>query len=183
MPSNEHAIQFLFNPATSKPDKAKNTAIIQAGGNPDGSDRTVTYADFEKLVAIAVKEFKRAGVVKQDKILLTSANCAELAAATAALWRIGAIAVPVDFRLTEKEVENVANSIKVKLLCASSRYNPNLSSSYQGTKAERFDLTRLTTSLANGESGDPEALKLIDLASLDLETGLYHLNVRHHRYS
>ena len=170
MPSNEQALQFLFNPASSEPDKSKNTAIIQAGGNQDGSDRTVTYSDFEKLVAISVAEFKRAGIAKQDKVMLTSANCAELAAATAALWRLGAVAVPVDFRLTEKEVENVANAIKVKLLCASSRYNPNLSTSYQSAKAEKFDLAKLTAALSDDSNCDPEALKPIDCKTLDLES-------------
>ena len=170
MPSNEQAIQFLFNPATSSPDKVKNTAIIQAGGNQDGSDRTVDYTDLENLIALAVGEFKRLGIGKHDKVLLTSANCAELAAATAALWRLGAVAVPVDFRLTEKEVENVANSIKVKLLCASSRYNPNLSGSYQGTTVEKFDLASLTAKLLNNEKGDAEAYKLVNVKELDLES-------------
>jgi long-chain acyl-CoA synthetase len=170
MPSNEQAIQFLFNPATSSPDKVKNTAIIQAGGNQDGSDRTVDYTDHENLIALAYEEFKRLGISKTDKVLLTSANCAELAAATTALWRLGAVAVPVDFRLTEKEVENVANSIKVKLLCASSRYNPNLSTSYQGAHASRFDLALLTSRLANGDKGAPEAHELVDVKTLDLDS-------------
>jgi long-chain acyl-CoA synthetase len=168
MPSNEQALLFLFNPATSAPDKAKDTAIIQAGGNPDGSDRTVSYTDFEKLIAIGVAEFKRAGIGKQDKVMLTAANCAEMAAATAALWRLGAVAVPVDFRLTEKEVENVANAINVKLLCGSSRYNPNLSSSYQNANATKFDLAKLSTLLGDDSACDKDALQPIDLKNLDL---------------
>ncbi|MFX6918865.1 hypothetical protein ABTH79_19335, partial [Acinetobacter baumannii] len=57
---------------------------------------------------------------------------------------MGAVAVPVDFRLTEKEVENVANQVGVKLLCGSSRFNPNLRNSYVNANAAKFDLKTLS---------------------------------------
>src|SRR5271168_3606389 len=142
MPSLEQALRNLFNPASAEPDRANHTAVIQAGGGPEGSDKTITYAEFEKLVIAAVAEFKKLSVTKQDRVLLTAGNCAELSAAIVAIWRLGGVAVPVDFRLTEKEVENVANQLQVKVLCASSRYNPNLSSSYANAKAVKFDLAQ-----------------------------------------
>ncbi len=146
MPTTEQAIHSVFNPILARPESANRIAIIQAGANPDGSDRQLTFSQFQTLQEHASQAFKTAGIKPQDRVLLTSPNTPELAAAIAALWRLGAIAVPIDFRLTEKEVENVAQQVGVKLIAASSRYHPEFSKAYANAKVPKLDLQQLSTS-------------------------------------
>jgi long-chain acyl-CoA synthetase len=171
MPSTEQAINIVFNSVRERPDSGDKLAIIQAGGGADGGDRNVTFGEFQTLQDRAIDEFKAAGVKAKDRVLLTSPNTPELAASIAALWRMGAIAVPVDFRLTEKEVENVANMVGVKLIAASSRYNPNFASAYANAKAPKLDLQRLNETNGNAQANpqktqtQPTSAKDIDVSA------------------
>ncbi len=163
MPSTEQAIDIVFNSVAVRPESVDKLAIIQAGGAPDGSDRQITFGEFQALQDRAIAEFKEAGVKAKDRVLLTSPNTPELAASIAALWRMGAIAAAVDFRLTEKEVENVANHIGVKLIAASSRYNPKFANAYAAAKAPKMDLEKLNQSNGNAHAAQTTAAKDIDL--------------------
>ncbi|MDR3612291.1 MAG: class I adenylate-forming enzyme family protein [Candidatus Obscuribacterales bacterium] len=144
MLSTEKAMQIVFDAENGRPEHTDQIAVIQAAGHPDGTDKTVTYADFQKMQDRAVAAFQSLKIEPRDRVLLNCPNSPELAAAIAAIWRMGAVAVPVDFRLTEKEVENVANQVGVKLLCGSSRFNPNLTNSYTHANARKFDLKNLS---------------------------------------
>ncbi|HEY9677006.1 MAG TPA: AMP-binding protein [Drouetiella sp.] len=121
MDTNE-LLKHLLYPASSRPDIKDLPAIIQAG--PE-KDRTVTFEQFEKLVDSAHKALAECGVKQADKVMLTAPNSPEFAASIAAVWRLGAIAIPVDFRMTIPEVINVAKQIAVKTLVVSSKALPD----------------------------------------------------------
>lgn len=85
---------------------------------PGGKLREIDHKNLELLIGKAESLLKSFKVQPGDKVLMTSPNCPELAAFILATWRLGAIAVPVDFRLTEGELANVAKSqaISAKLV-------------------------------------------------------------------
>src|SRR5579862_5156250 len=103
----QEAISRLLLPASSRPDLNEQPAIIRTGrdGQPD---RVTTFGQLETLVDKATAAFKQSGVAIKDPVLLCSPNCAEVVAATLALWRLGAVAMPVDFRVTPGELQNIA---------------------------------------------------------------------------
>ncbi len=75
------------------------------------------------------EDFLAAGVVGRDRVMMSAPNSARLLASILALWRIGAVAIPVDARVTAQEVQNVAKRLKVKMLCGSVRMHPIFSAS------------------------------------------------------
>ncbi|MBP9089716.1 acyl--CoA ligase [bacterium] len=77
---------------------------------PGGTLREIDHKALEQLIGKGESLLKSLGVQAGDKILMTSPNCPELVALILATWRLGALAVPVDFRLTEGELANVAKS-------------------------------------------------------------------------
>ncbi|CAN5198041.1 fatty acid--CoA ligase family protein [soil metagenome] len=87
---------------------SKNLALIQV--LPGGKLREIDHKALEQLIGKAESMLKSFSVKAGDKVLMTAPNSPELAACILATWRLGAIAVPVDFRLTEGELANVAKS-------------------------------------------------------------------------
>ncbi len=121
MPTITESIKHLLYPASTRPEMKNAPSIIQAGGE----DRVITFEQFEKLIDSAHKALAEQGVKKADKVMLTAPNCPELAAAIAATWRLGGVAIPVDFRMTLPEVINVAKQISAAALVASSKVIPD----------------------------------------------------------
>ncbi|HEY9870588.1 MAG TPA: AMP-binding protein [Candidatus Obscuribacterales bacterium] len=104
----QDALSRLLCPTAGRADFAPRPAIIQARA-ADGSmpDRAVTYGQLEELVGRAQAGLTEAGVREGDTVLLCAPNSPELVAAILSTWRLGAVALPVDFRLTGAEVDNL----------------------------------------------------------------------------
>lgn len=182
-------IDLLFRPATARPELKDAPALVQSAMKPDGStkDRVVTFADLESLIKQIAQHLEKLGVTKQDNVLMTAPNCPELAAAIIATWTVGAVAVPLDFRMTPQEVENCAKRMKAKVLMCSSKALPDFEKvfanlSFEGTKVtdlvQEFPKVAAETSqksvdmdvpafmiLTSGTTGMPKAA-LHDLRSL-----------------
>lgn len=104
----------LLTPASVAADWASRPAIIQTDlGSPD---KITTFAELQAMTARACTEYLKAGVANGDAVLLCSANSAELVAGILATWACGATAIPVDFRLTQPEVENIAHKVNAKVV-------------------------------------------------------------------
>jgi long-chain acyl-CoA synthetase len=100
------ALSDLFTPTKLNPQWAEAIAV-------EGSDgHTVTYSGLESNIALFARNLKRIGIKQQDKVIISSPNSPEYAALLFAIWKIGAIAVPVDFRMTIEEGVNVTNQVK-----------------------------------------------------------------------
>lgn len=154
------SIKHLLYPASTRPDLKDQPAIIEVAAN----DRIVTFEQFEKLIDSAHKALEEIGVKKADKVMLTAPNSPELAAAVAACWRLNAVAIPVDFRMTLSEVINVATQLKVKALVASSKVIPDFEATLApvtASGASIFDLGKVT------EDSSPLPDVTSDLATTD----------------
>ncbi len=113
----QEAISRLLCPA-SNPDLSLRPAVIQAtGAKGSAPDRVVTFAELETLIERAQAALTEVGVKERDTVLLCAPNSPELIAAILASWRLGAIALPVDFRLTRGEVDNLVERIRPRAVC------------------------------------------------------------------
>ncbi len=151
-------IDLLFRPATARPELKDAPALIQSALQPDGStkDRVVSFQDLESLIKQIAQHLEKLGVTKQDNVLMTSPNCPELAAAILATWTLGAVAVPLDFRMTAQEVENCVKRMKAKVLMVSSKALPDFESVFSGVSAEGTKVTDLLQELPKADAASPQ---------------------------
>lgn len=72
-------------------------------------DRTITYAELDRIVDAVAAGFSKQGVSTGDRVALFLGNCWEFLAAVLACTRIGAIAVPIGTRQRRAELEFLIN--------------------------------------------------------------------------
>ncbi|MBS1989573.1 MAG: acyl--CoA ligase [Cyanobacteria bacterium SZAS LIN-3] len=109
-PTTATNLRILLEPAQGELD---NPAFIQMLG--EGKERIVTRPQYNELILKAITMLESAGVKAGDRVVMTAPNMPELAAVIIASWRLGAMAVPVDFRMTVAEMANVAKKLRCKL--------------------------------------------------------------------
>lgn len=115
------ALKRLFYPSSGQKEWSEHPAVIQATAEPDKSkDKVITYSDFETKVESCRKSLADNGVAKGDLVVVMAPNSPELAAAILSTWRLGAVAVPIDFRITPQEVANVCHGLNAKALTVAS---------------------------------------------------------------
>ncbi len=146
----------LFEPASSDNNRSQNPAVIEIAGP---NHKIVSFAELENLIDNACTAYIANGIGKQDKLVLWQKNSAEAIACLFATWKIGAVAIPIDFRLTSKEVENICLKMGAKavvttneLSAATKRLDP--SQFKQEKKPAKIDIEL-----------DPQAAALIILTS------------------
>lgn len=98
---------------------AENIAII------DG-DREISYKEFYFRSVHLSKKLKKYGINKGDKVAIYSGNSAEFYIVYFAIWQIGAVCVPLNIYLHEKELAFVLNDSQPVLIYASSSLAPKL---------------------------------------------------------
>lgn len=162
MTTNKEAIRNLLYPSSSRPQFKDKPAIIQAGA-AGAEDQVVTYEQFEQLIDTAHATLSESGIGKQDKVMLTAPNSPQLAAAIVATWRLGAVAVPVDFRLTVPEVVNVAKQIGAKALVASSLAVPELNKTFSQITESGAKLVDLAKMSGKTETQSQQVLDALDV--------------------
>ncbi|HEY9730551.1 MAG TPA: class I adenylate-forming enzyme family protein [Drouetiella sp.] len=173
------SIRHLLYPASSRPEVAALPCIIEAAAN----DRVVTFEQFERLIDSAHGGLAALGVKKNDKVMLTAPNSPELAAAIAATWRLGAVAIPVDFRMTLPEVFNVAKRISAAALVASSRVIPDFEKTLTPVTengAKILDLCTITenskplASVLDSLTPEDDALVILTSGTTGIPKGAVH---------
>ncbi|TAM87027.1 MAG: acyl-CoA synthetase, partial [Jatrophihabitans sp.] len=75
----------------------------------------------------------RAGVGAGEQVVVCMANCPEVLAAYQALWRIGAVATPVLFLLSEQELHHVLVDSGAVLAMTTPEFAPKLAAAAGGT--------------------------------------------------
>ena len=78
--------------------------------------RTITWAGLSDRVASLAGALHRRGIGFGDRVMILMLNRPEFIEATLAANRLGAIAVPVNFRLTEPELAYVAENCEAKVV-------------------------------------------------------------------
>jgi long-chain acyl-CoA synthetase len=115
MKTISEALGTLFQPATKHSDWASRPAVIS------GDQRTFTFSDLERNISLFAKALSEIGVGKEEKVIISSPNSPEYIAIILAVWKIGAVAIPIDFRLTLEEVTNVINRMEPQAFVGSSQ--------------------------------------------------------------
>ena len=77
---------------------------------------TRTFAQMDRRVCAVCAALSQRGVGKGDRILVQSRNSFAMFEAMFAAWRLGAVLVPVNFRLTPDEVAYIADNAGVSVL-------------------------------------------------------------------
>lgn len=132
-------LEVLIKPRGGDTDKL---AFIQT--LPDGSERPVSRDLYDQLIKRSMTMLTSFGLKTGDRVMMSSPNTPELAALIMGAWRLGVMAVPVDFRMTVPELVNVAQ----KLHCqAAFVYKPiikDIEALEKGLEGESIKLACLT---------------------------------------
>lgn len=125
---------------------------------------TQTYEQLDTLACKIARAFRNRGVETGDKVAYLMENSVELIAVYLAIQRIGAVAVPLNYRLIPREIAYLTNAVDAKLLVFAKKFEEKVVESRRDFNPE-LDL------LAVGAS-TPFAPRLFDLsepAEPDLE--------------
>ncbi|MEM6940066.1 MAG: AMP-binding protein [Pseudomonadota bacterium] len=87
--------------------EAQVTARPQARALLDSSGASWDWTTLDQASDALADRLRGAGVEPTDRVLLLSENCAAAVAALFAAWKIGAVIVPVNARMTEGEVTRI----------------------------------------------------------------------------
>jgi long-chain acyl-CoA synthetase len=98
--------QTLTQSAVNWPDK---TALVFEG-------RRWTYAQWNRTVNQAAHAFRAAGIGKGDRVAFLTYNLPEQVTGFYALMKIGAVPVPINYRLAANEVKYIVDDSKARIL-------------------------------------------------------------------
>jgi long-chain acyl-CoA synthetase len=82
------------------------------------NDATLTYHEFYKKVLLFASKLKKLNVNKGDHVVLFLDNSVEFIVAYFAIWHIGAVVVPLNFFLHEKEISFIVKDSCPKFVVA-----------------------------------------------------------------
>ena len=99
--------QMLDRQAEARPDAI---AVIDSDG------RAVTWAEYAALVRSKADQMTEAGIVAGHRVMIVAENCLEVAVVLMACSRIGAIAVPVNARMSAVELARIQAHADPKLV-------------------------------------------------------------------
>ncbi|UCH19441.1 MAG: AMP-binding protein, partial [Deltaproteobacteria bacterium] len=91
-------------------------------------DRTVTYKELNNRVNRLANRYLSLGYRPNDKISILLQNCIEYLEIVFALAKIGAISVPINFRLVDEEIKYIVNDSDSKALILEKEFIENVAS-------------------------------------------------------
>jgi fatty-acyl-CoA synthase len=164
-----HWIDFLEKNAHVYDDKV---AIID-----QGSARRLTYAELNREVDSWAGVLQSHGVEKNDAIaFLNSTNCLEHLTLMFACAKIGALFVPLNFRLSNVEIENVVKALEPKLYLGVGEKVLNVETKYLDVK--KIHLKDYPTYKENKSTYDDTILMLYTSGSTGVPKGvMFHGNM------
>jgi acyl-CoA synthetase (AMP-forming)/AMP-acid ligase II len=138
--------QILNRSAKIYPDK---TALL-VGDNP-----VLTYAQLVSRVARLASALRNQYRVKPgDRVAIFASNCPEYLEALYAIYWIGAVSIPINFKLHPKELQYILEDSGAMVLMVSHDTNPNSAEITQLAQTIIFD--------------SPEYIKALDSSPIDL---------------
>lgn len=97
----------------------KNIALIQA-------EESITYTDLYQQAVLASTKLTQHGVKPHDRVILFCENSIEFYVAYFAIWQLGAVVVPLNIFLHEKELAHIVADATPSLIIASPTLKPKL---------------------------------------------------------
>ncbi len=104
--------QVLSETASSVPGK---TAVIF-------KDEKITYADLELMATRLANKLRVCGVIRGDRVAIVLPNSSQWVVSYLAVMKLGAVAVPLDFRFKEEELVPIFRDAQVRMIVTSSQY-------------------------------------------------------------
>jgi len=124
-------------------------------------DRRITYSELNKRVNALAKGLLDLGLGKGDVVALVLYNCPEFVEVTFAVNKIGAIWLPLNYRLAGEEVAYILNHGEARILISEMDFYENLSSI-------KDKLPRIKEYVAVGESIPPGWKRYDDIVEKNL---------------
>ncbi len=90
-------------------------------------DREITNSEYLSQSRKLVSVLKDLGVKQGDTIIVQMANCIEVLQAFGAIWRLGAISVPINYMMNEEETASIYKDCGAKLVISSKDHLPKIS--------------------------------------------------------
>ncbi|WP_299295095.1 class I adenylate-forming enzyme family protein [uncultured Tateyamaria sp.] len=84
-----------------------------------------TYADLDRTADALAATLGQRGVIAGDRVLVVSENCAAAVAALFAVWRLDAVAVPVNARQTARELNRVIAHAEPSAILLTTEVSPD----------------------------------------------------------
>jgi acyl-CoA synthetase (AMP-forming)/AMP-acid ligase II len=134
-------------PPTTQPRFAVLTEALRAHADErpgasalSGGDEILTYSDVGELVDVLASRFVRLGVNAGDRVAILGTNSPEWVLAFLAALELGAIAVPLNYRLGRLELARQLEQVRPRLILHDAQFAGHLPEQTQG--AERKTLGR-----------------------------------------
>lgn len=104
---------------------AQVAARPDAAALSDSTGLAWSYRDLSDAATELAAQFAAKGLQAGDRVMILSENCAATVAALFAAWQIGAIAVPVNARQTETEIDRVLRHAAPRLVVLTTDVSPD----------------------------------------------------------
>ena len=96
----------------------------------------ITNVEMIRASRSLARALKDLGVKRGDRVILQMPNCPEVLQSFGAIWRIGAVAVPINYLVGEEETAYIYQDSGAKMVISSSAFLPKI----QAGKAKACDL-------------------------------------------
>lgn len=124
------------------------------------SSKSITYSELHKNINSYSNYLKQTGVKEKTNIAILSENTIEFVFAIFALWKIGAVPVPINLRLNKNEIEEILNDCMPSFILVSK----NFSYDYQNFKTIILDIDKdipVETEITKTEQDENETAVII----------------------
>ena len=102
-------------------DQGEQVSIIFEG-------REITHAEMNRAAKKLGNALKNVGVKRGDRVILQMPNCPEVLQGFQALWKIGAVVVPINFLVGEEETAYIYEDSGAKVVISSQAFLPKIKS-------------------------------------------------------
>jgi long-chain acyl-CoA synthetase len=132
--------------------------------------KSITYGEFLKTAEAVLSFLVKSGIKKADRVAIISENRYEWCASYLGVLMAGAVAVPVDMRLTPEEIKNIIVDSETKLIIHSAETENNVKEATTGLSVRFLNLDSSGLQEA-GTTPDMEDADEDDIASLLYTSG------------
>src|SRR6185436_12074651 len=124
-------------------------------------DESLTYADLDRGARSAARRLASMGVERGDRVALLFGHSAEYVVILHALMKLGAVAVPLDRRLAEGELDELLGALEPRLVLREPGESTEAAESTDVVLDEEIDLDAISCVIhTSGSGGRPKPVEL-----------------------